>query len=88
MKNRLTILCLTIFVLAITCSKANAQFTVGVKVAGNATNYMNFSELDGGVDAGVFLRLGERFISNPKPTIRSEAPKFRMLSTRWAKMSV
>ncbi|MCQ2276376.1 MAG: PorT family protein [Bacteroidales bacterium] len=77
MKNRLTILCLTIFVLAITCSKANAQFTVGVKVAGNATNYMNFSELDGGVDAGVFLRLGERFYFQPEANYSFRSTKIQ-----------
>lgn len=45
---------------------AKAQFSLGLKVAGNATNYMNFSELNGGVDAGLFFRLGDAFYLQPE----------------------
>lgn len=45
---------------------ANAQFNLGIKVAVNATNYSNKSQLNPGVDAGVFLRLGDRFYFQPE----------------------
>lgn len=46
--------------------KAQAQVALGVKVAGNTTNYMKFTTLDLGMEAGVFLRLGNKFFFQPE----------------------
>ncbi|MBQ3740265.1 MAG: PorT family protein [Bacteroidales bacterium] len=45
---------------------ANAQFNIGIKVAANATNYNNQTRLFPGVDAGLFLRFGDRFYFQPE----------------------
>ena len=49
-----------------TLNNAQAQVALGVKVAGNMTNYMKFTNLDFGMEAGVFLRLGNRFFFQPE----------------------
>ena len=45
---------------------ANAQFTIGIKVAGNASNYMQLTNLKFGMEGGVFMRLGDRFFFQPE----------------------
>ncbi len=57
---------LLMFVLVLATFQAQAQFSMGIKVAGNATNYMKISDLDAGVDAGIFLRMGDRFYFQPE----------------------
>ena len=49
-----------------TIGKTYAQVALGVRVAGNMTNYMKFTNLDLGMKAGVFLRLGNRVFFQPE----------------------
>ena len=45
---------------------AQAQFSMGLKVAGNTVNYKKLTERDFGLEAGVFLRMGSRFFFQPE----------------------
>ena len=45
---------------------AQAQFSMGLKVAGNSVNYKKLTEHDFGIEAGVFLRLGNKFFFQPE----------------------
>lgn len=49
-----------------TMGKAHAQVALGVKAAGNITNYMKFTTMDFGMEAGVFLRLGKKTFFQPE----------------------
>lgn len=49
-----------------TMGTATAQFSIGIKVAGNADNYMHLTKTNIGMEAGVFLRLGEKFYFQPE----------------------
>lgn len=51
---------------ASTVGKANAQFSLGLKVAGNAVNYMGFTERKFGLETGLFMRLGQNFFFQPE----------------------
>ena len=44
----------------------NAQFSLGVKVAGNAVNYIKLTERNFGLETGLFMRLGENFFFQPE----------------------
>jgi hypothetical protein len=47
-------------------SKANAQVALGIKVSGNMTNYMKITNLDFGMESGIFLRLGKKLFFQPE----------------------
>ena len=49
-----------------TIEKTQAQFSLGIKVAGNMTNYQKLTAGDFGVEPGVFLRLGKKFYFQPE----------------------
>ena len=49
-----------------TLESAKAQFSMGVKIAGNAVNYKKLTERDFGLEAGVFVRLGTSFFFQPE----------------------
>ena len=49
-----------------TIDTARAQVALGIKVAGNMTNYMKITNLDFGMEAGVFMRLGNRLFFQPE----------------------
>ena len=49
-----------------TIGTANAQFSLGLKVAGNAANYIKLTERNFGLEAGVFMRLGQNFFFQPE----------------------
>jgi len=49
-----------------TVEKANAQFSLGLKVAGNAVNYIGFTDRKFGLEAGLFMRLGQNFFFQPE----------------------
>lgn len=50
----------------LTLEKSQAQFSLGLKVAGNAVNYKKVTERDFGLEAGVFLRFGSGFFFQPE----------------------
>ena len=45
---------------------ANAQFTIGIKAAGNASNYSQVTNRKFGLEAGIFMRLGNNFFFQPE----------------------
>ncbi len=49
-----------------TVCKVQAQVALGIKAAGNMTNYMNLTNLDFGMEAGAFLRLGNKLFFQPE----------------------
>ena len=51
---------------AVTMGTANAQFTIGIKAAGNASNYNQLTDRKFGLEAGVFMRLGQNFYFQPE----------------------
>ena len=50
----------------LTMGTANAQFTIGIKAAGNASNYRQLTDRSFGLEAGVFMRLGGNFFFQPE----------------------
>lgn len=50
----------------LTMESANAQFTIGIKAAGNAANYNQLTKKNFGAEAGIFMRLGDRFFFQPE----------------------
>ena len=58
--------CLVAVIAGLSLFQANAQFTIGVKVAGNGTNYKDLSSLAAGADAGIFMRIGDQFYFQPE----------------------
>lgn len=49
-----------------TIVSANAQFSLGLKVAGNAVNYQKLTDRNFGLEAGLFMRLGQNFFFQPE----------------------
>lgn len=49
-----------------TISTTNAQFSIGIKGAANAANYLDLTNKKIGLEAGVFMRLGDRFYFQPE----------------------
>lgn len=58
--------CLVAVIAGLSVFQANAQFTIGVKVAGNGTNYKDLTKFSVGADAGLFLRIGDQFYFQPE----------------------
>jgi hypothetical protein len=66
-KSSALICVIAFFVLNIVCiPSSQAQFSIGIKAAANAANYLSFTQRNFGWDAGVFLRLGDRFYFQPE----------------------
>lgn len=66
MKSILMLL-VSLFVLnVVTVETAEAQFKIGIKVAGNAANYNQLTKKNFGMEAGIFMRLGDRFFFQPE----------------------
>lgn len=57
--------------------KAQAQFSLGLKVAGNYTNFIKLSEFDLGGDAGIFMRFGDRFYFQPEANYSFRSTTFK-----------
>ena len=49
-----------------TIATIRAQVSLGIKVAGNMTNYKKLTNRDFGVEPGIFLRLGQNFYFQPE----------------------
>lgn len=49
-----------------TIGMANAQFSLGLKGAVNAANYVDLTKKKIGMEAGLFMRLGDRFYFQPE----------------------
>ncbi|MCR4964492.1 MAG: PorT family protein [Bacteroidales bacterium] len=64
---------LTIF----SVQKANAQFSFGAKVAGNAVSLDNFQDFDGGFDLGLFFRAGKSLFFQPEVCYSFRSTDFR-----------
>lgn len=47
-------------------AKAQSQFSLGIKVAGNAVNYRQLTTRNFGLEAGIFMRLGRNFFFQPE----------------------
>ncbi len=45
---------------------SQAQFSLGLKVAGNAANYKDLTKMNIGLEAGLFMRLGNGFFFQPE----------------------
>lgn len=54
-----------------------AQVALGIKVAGNMTNYMKLTTLDFGMETGVFLRLGNKLFFQPEVNYVFKNSKFK-----------
>lgn len=66
-KNSIVMLLVSMFVLNVAMvGTANAQFKIGIKVAGNAANYSQVTKKNFGMEAGIFMRLGDRFFFQPE----------------------
>jgi hypothetical protein len=66
MKSIVTVL-VSMFALSVaTMGTANAQFKIGIKVAGNAANYNQLTKKNFGMEAGIFMRLGDGFFFQPE----------------------
>lgn len=49
-----------------TIATSRAQVALGIKVAGNMSNYQKLTTRDFGVEPGIFLRLGQNFYFQPE----------------------
>lgn len=58
--------CLVAIIVGLSVLQVSAQFTIGVKVAANGTNYKDLSSLAAGADAGIFMRIGDQFYFQPE----------------------
>ena len=66
-KKSLLIAGLSILIINImTVSTAKAQFSIGIKGAVNAANYLDLTKKKFGMEAGVFMRFGDRFYFQPE----------------------
>lgn len=66
-KISIVMLVVSMFVLNVAMvGTANAQFKIGIKVAGNAANYNQLTKKNFGMEAGIFMRLGDRFFFQPE----------------------
>jgi len=66
-KISIVMLLVSMFVLNVAMvGTANAQFKIGIKVAGNAANYNQLTKKNFGMEAGIFMRLGDRFFFQPE----------------------
>ena len=54
------------FVLFAGISIGRAQFTLGPKIGVNFTNFVEYTDFNSGMDAGLFMRLGQRFYFQPE----------------------
>ena len=50
----------------VTMNQAKAQFSIGIKAAVNAVNYQKLTERNFGMEAGLFIRLGQNFFFQPE----------------------
>lgn len=63
----IVMLLVSMFVLnVVTVETADAQFKIGIQVAGNAANYNQLTKKNFGMEAGIFMRLGDRFFFQPE----------------------
>ncbi|MBO7491982.1 MAG: PorT family protein [Bacteroidales bacterium] len=60
-----TLLLVGLLLFAVT-DRAQAQFSLGVKVAGNFVSLDDFQDFSGGFDLGVFFRVGNQFYFQPE----------------------
>jgi hypothetical protein len=66
-KKSLLIAGLAIFLINVmSVSTAKAQFSLGIKGAVNAANYMDLTKKKIGWEGGIFMRLGDRFYFQPE----------------------
>lgn len=65
-KSIVMFLALSLALCLFSTGTAKAQFNFGIKVAGNADNYMRLTKMNIGLEAGVFFRLGNNFFFQPE----------------------
>lgn len=76
MKSLLTaVVAMLLLTFAPNCSQA--QFTIGIKVAANADNYIALTTINIGMEAGVFIRLGDRLFFQPEVNYAFKNSTFR-----------
>ncbi len=81
MKNKSMLIIPLFLLFAFVCTNAaDAQFNLGLKVAGNATNYKKLSSMDLGFDAGLFMRLGDQFYFQPEVNYSFKSTRLTNLS--------
>ncbi|MBO4488575.1 MAG: PorT family protein [Bacteroidales bacterium] len=71
-----TILLAGLLLFAVT-DRASAQFSVGIKVAGNAVSLDDFYDFSGGFDLGVFFRVGKKVYFQPEANYSFRSTDFR-----------
>lgn len=76
-KTKLTALALAIAIQFVALQTAKAQFTIGIKAAANTTSYKNVTKNNLGVDAGVFMRFGQRFFFQPEVNYAFKSSTFK-----------
>lgn len=80
-KNQIKVVlmaCVSMIVLNVsTIGTANAQFSLGLKVAGNAANYIKLTERNFGLEAGLFMRLGQNFFFQPEVNYVLKSSSFK-----------
>ena len=80
-KNQLkSVMTLVVSMLAVglfTIGTANAQFTIGIKAGLNANNYRQLTDMKFGMEAGIFMRLGEGFFFQPEVNYSFKSSTFR-----------
>jgi hypothetical protein len=65
-RSVITVLSVIFLMNIMTVAHAQSQFSLGLKVAGNAANYLDFTKKNFGLEAGLFMRLGDRFFFEPE----------------------
>ena len=61
----------------ITIATSQAQVSVGIKVAGNMTNYQKLTTGNFGIEPGIFLRLGKNFYFQPEVSYVFKSSTFK-----------
>ena len=77
--RKLSIVVLVLFALAqfLNNVSAQSQFSIGVKVAANGSNYKDLTKSKCGIDAGVFMRFGTNFFFQPEVNYAFKSSTFK-----------
>lgn len=65
-RSVITTIAVVILMNIVNIASAQSQFSLGLKVAGNAANYFELTKRNFGLEAGLFMRLGDRFFFQPE----------------------
>ena len=67
-----------------TIATSHAQVALGIKVAGNFTNYQKVTDGNFGVEPGIFLRLGQNFYFQPEVNYVFKSSTFKDVSNEFS----